>query len=177
MPTANTRSRRALISVTRKLLAEAGLTPARVRAAIAVANGRSRASATAVVVRPASLEHLRYAAAWLGLTTGEPAVTAFHSHDDGPHTLHIIHAPVRANILADKLTAAGLSHFAIEPAGEASRAYVVHTGDLAPVARSLNARHTIVNGTAERIGADPGAGPEASRSAYREAIRAAEAAE
>lgn len=169
----------ARLDLARKIVHEAGLSPASVRAAIAATGRQTRPSAVIAVQNSVSPEHAAYAAAWYGMLAGEPAMTVFHP-GEGQHMLHIMDTPHPTDHVVNFLTKAGVPSFTVERRGPGSRVYAVSTDqsfDPWQLARGLDARHSRIAGQATRVGGGSDTAPDpsaAARAAYRDTIRATE---
>lgn len=159
------------LAVARQVMREAGLRAA-VRPAIAGRDGETRPSAVIMIDGSAGIDHVKYAAAWHGLLSGEPALQVFHP-GEGKDTLHVIDAPHPTEAVVAAANAHGLPSFAVERRAAGSRLFSTHPSDLTPLARSLDASYRRTRGTVARVGNREGPGP-AARADYRSTIRAAE---
>lgn len=174
----NSASQHSRVDLAKRILAEAGMTPARVRAVLAHTGKETTPAVAATVLKSVNPQHARYAAAWLGLTTGLKRVTVFIPGEGGDQ-LSVITSPHSAEHVSAYLRAAGIGDFSTESRGAGTRAFVVNpSADMNTVSRGLDASHTAVPGRADRIGPreSPGAGngPAESRAAFRDAISRAE---
>ncbi len=172
--TANMKSR---LTMTKTVLAEAGLSAA--RALPVLAHNDATGLRPDVMVASASHVHpavLRYLAAYHGLLHAAPAVVAFNAHADGAHKVHVIHSGLDPRATADALRTAGFPKFSLH----GSTAYLYDPSgvfDLTPVLRTLNAHgYHAIPGTGRVVGAGEGAAPDEQRAHYRDAIRAGESA-
>jgi hypothetical protein len=169
------------VRLAEQVLTEAGIR-GQVRAVIHHEGSTARPSVAARVLHGGP-QHALYAAAWMGLLTQQPSVVVFHPGDGGD-TLHVLDSPHPSNHVASYLKGAGVKSFVTEDRGAGTRAYLLNPdADAATLARGLDASHTEHAGTANRIGADPGAGAPTgratlaeARAGYRTVIRDAERA-
>lgn len=164
------------LSLAKQIMHEAGLAPATVRPAVAFSGKASRPSQVVAVKNSTSPQHAAYAAAWLGMLTGEPAMSVFHPEPGGKDYLHILDTPHPVDRVTNYLSKAGVPSFTAESRGPGTRVYM--TGeDPWQLARGLDAKHSRIAGTHVRIGgSDTAADPRAaSREAYRNHIRSVEA--
>lgn len=164
------------VQLATRVLAEAGLSPASARAVLALSDERGiRPAVVAVVARDVSPGLARFAAAWMGLLTGERKITVFHP-GDGEDTMHVIDSPHDSGHVGEYLRRAGVPTFTMESRGRGTRVYVVAAMDLLDVqtaARGLGGTHSAVRGTAVRLGGGTNDAAE-SRAAFRQVIDDAE---
>ena len=173
---ADSTNHEARLAVARHVLAEAGLKPAVVRAALAHSPEQGvRPSVAAIVLNAANSVLARYAAAWMGLLTGERRMTVFHP-GEGEDVLHMIDSPYPPAHVGEYLGKSGAPRFTMEQRGKGTRVYVVSPMDLIDVetaARGLGGAHQKAQGTAFRLGSGSQENAE-SRSAFRQVIEDAE---
>lgn len=168
----------ARLKIAKEVLREAGLDPARVRAAIHYQGKSAAAAVVQAINRRVDPARIKYAAAWYGLLSNSPAVTVFHPVPTGEDTLHVIDSPHPADHMGRYLSAAGVPRFTVESHAAGSRAYVFDPGstmNLSNAVGGLDARSTRIRGSGYRLGNRPGAGPDsradaAARATYRDAI-------
>lgn len=161
----NTNTHQTRLAIARHVLQEAGITPAQVQA---VLTHDGRPGVAALVGAPVSPSLARYAAAWMGMLTGQKAMTVFHP-GAGEDTLHIIDSPHGQEHVGEYLRRAGVQQFSLQSRGQGTRAFVVapmDLGDVQNAARGLQGTSQAVQGTAVRLGGD--------RAAYRQVIDDAE---
>jgi len=161
------------VELAQKVLAEAGLTQARVSAVLAHTDQRGARPAVAALIAQAHPKVAKFAAAWLGLLTGQHALTVFHP-GEGEDTLHVIDSPHPADHVGEYLRRAGVPRFTLESRGAGTRAYVVNPMDLIDVgtaAKGLGGSSNAIRGRAVRMGAG---GEAEARAAYRTVIEDAE---
>ena len=173
------------IELARKILHEAGVTPAQVKAVLVHADGGARPAVFATG-NVANEQHARYAGAWMGLVTGSKRMTIFHP-GEGTDVMHVFTTPMPVQQVSEYLNRAGLSGYSTDAHGAGTRVYVTDPDDrldLQTLARGINARYHRVTGRADRIGsgtgssatAGSGSGDPEARAAYRSVIRDAERA-
>lgn len=158
------------LGVARAVLKEAGL-PALVRAVMTRDSNQGVRAAVSAVLKDANPKLARYAAAWMGLLTGERKMTVFHP-GDGQDILHVIDSPHPPEHVGDYLSKAGVPQFSMEKAGRGTRAYVVSPMDLIDVktaANGLGGSHQSLRGTAHRLGSSEDSDASA-RAAFRQVI-------
>lgn len=163
------------LEVVRQILAESGLTPAVVRAALAHDGGQSRPAFATVIKRGAHPDHLRYTAAWVGLMTGQPSLAVAQPNPDGEDFLHVISAPGTPDQLSEALKRAGVPKFTTERHAGGARAYVLSpfgkfSSAVESAARSIpNASNSSSRVNVYRVGSGSSSSAD-SRAAYRNVI-------
>lgn len=159
------------IEIARRILAEAGIKPAAVRAVIA--NG-DRAGVLQLLQGNVHPALARYLAAWFGLLTGEQAMTVFHPAKNGEDFLHVVSTAYPPDKLAAYLKSAGAPQFSVESTPAGSRAFLYNPlgkYDIESTLKGLpDASHSRIVGFGSRIGGGTGSGSDA-RAAYRTVIR------
>lgn len=177
----------ARLKVAKQILADSGLTPAEVRAAVLHASGSTRPALAAVIAKSAHPDHVKYTAAWLGLATQQPGVAVATVDPAGRDTLHVLHVGEGYEGMTRALKRAGVEKFTVESGkGGGHRIWVLNPNGKYPVkqlAQVNNARHSSVRVSVTRLGsgssADAAGGTASdakTRAAYREAIDAFERA-
>lgn len=167
---ANHNTRLALVKT---ILAEAGLTKARVQAVFSHEGATGARPAVAATLAQADPRVARFAAAWIGLLTGQKNTTVFHP-GEGEDMLHLIDSPHPPEHVGEYLRRAGVPTFSLEKRAGGTRAYVVNPMDLIDVqtaARGLQGTTQSIPGTAIRLGAGS---QKDARAAYRTVIEDAE---
>jgi hypothetical protein len=175
---AQTDNHAARASVVKRLLAEAGISPATVRSVLAHTDERGvRPGVSAFIGAALDPSLARYVAAWMGLLAGEKRITVFHPDDNGEDTMHVIDSPMPSAHVGDYLRRSGVPSFTLEQRAAGTRVYVVNPLDLIDVpsaARGISGSHSTLRGTAVRLGAGQGSDADA-RATFRTVIRDAEA--
>ncbi len=163
----------ARVELAKTILTEAGITGARVRAVLSQTGKQGIRPAVSAILSSSHPAVAKYAAAYIGLLTGQPRVTVFHP-GDGEDVLHVIDSPHPSDHVGEYLSRAGVPAFSMESRGSGTRAFVVNPMNLIDVqtaARGLQGTVRSVPGTAIRLGA--GSAKDA-RAAYRTVIADAE---
>lgn len=161
------------VELAKRVLSEAGLTQAKVSAVLAHSGARGARPAVAAVLAQADPRVAKFAAAWMGLLTGQHALTVFHP-GPGEDTLHVIDSPHPSDHVGEYLRRAGVPKFTLESRGAGTRAYVVNPMDLIDVgtaARGMGGAAQSIKGSAVRLGAGS---EKDARAAYRTVIDDAE---
>ena len=160
------------VALAQQVLAEAGLTPSTVKAVLSHSDARGvRPAVSAFLGGSPDPRIVRFAAAWMGLLTGERKVTTFHP-GEGEDYLHVIDSPHESGHVGDYLRRAGVPSFTLESRGAGTRVYVVAPMDLLDVktaANGLGGTHAAIRGTATRLGGGSDSQAE-SRAAFRQVI-------
>lgn len=153
--------------VRRKLAAKIALEAGLKLQALVDARTQDHASVLQAYGHENEPDAIDYAAAWFGLLTKAPRLSAFHVHDGGPDTYHTWHTPLDPDSVLNTATGLGLN------------AVVTSNGSVAVLDRGNQAAE-VINRLKESTNADrpisePGtAKPFASRDDYRATIRAYE---
>jgi hypothetical protein len=146
---------------------------------VAALGPQTRASVVQAIGHQNEPDAVNYAAAWYGLLAKEPNLTVFHEQPDGKDLLHVWKTQAGTDQVLAAATQLGLDGVSVgldgtvhvhNPAGHQSK-------QAAQLAKATNASDfATVRGSGHRIGSGQGSAAD-SRAAYRDVIRAYEAAQ
>lgn len=163
------------VRLAKQVLAEAGL-KANARAVLSGSSAGVTPAVAAVVDPSAHPAVTKYAAAWLGMLTGQRRVTVFHP-GEGNDILHVIDTPFPHSHVAEYMRRAGLPGYTLEPQGSGTRAFVLAPlgeDQAGQLASGLRGTHAAIQGTATRLGASQS--DSDARTNYRQVMDEAEKA-